>query len=96
MAFSASEGILKSERQLFLKLCVPNSGVLSKNETEQIQALEVNNVTYLKLLSEIEEKEKNLKTRLNILKTEKNQIEQKIQNLKETDTKDKKEELKLV
>ena len=67
--FLHPKGFLKSERQLFLKLCVPNSGVLSKNETEQIQALEANNVTYLKLLSEIEV----IVNRLDFLKKEYNE-----------------------
>ena len=66
--FLHPKGFLKSERQLFLKLCVPNSGVLSKNESEQIQALEANNGTHLKLLAEIEV----TVTRLIILKKEYN------------------------
>jgi len=44
----------QSERKLFLRICAPNSGVLSKNESEQLQVLASNNVTYLKLIAEIE------------------------------------------
>ena len=48
------KGFNQSERKLFLRICVPNSGVLSKNESEQLQVLASNNVTYLKLIAEIE------------------------------------------
>ena len=53
-SFFVPKSFSKSERQLFLKLCVPNSGVLSKSEAEEIKVLETNNVTYLKLMAEIE------------------------------------------
>ena len=51
---------LKAERQLFLRLCVPGSGVLSKNEKEQIAVLRNNDVTYLKLLAAVETAQKEL------------------------------------
>ena len=45
---------IKAEHQLFLKLCVPKSGVLGKDEKEQFQVLQKHNVTYLKILAEVE------------------------------------------
>jgi len=39
---------------------VPNSGVLSKNESEQLKVLEENDVTYLKLLADVESAGKKL------------------------------------
>ena len=43
-----------------MKLCLPNSGVLSKNETKQVKVLRDNNVTYLKLLAAVETTNKTL------------------------------------
>ena len=54
------KGFLRTERQLFLKISVPNSGVLSKNESEQLKVLEENDVTYLKLLANVESAGKKL------------------------------------
>ena len=56
----APKQFTKTERQLFLKLCVANSGVLSKNETEQLKVLKDNNVTYLRLLAAVEATHKKL------------------------------------
>ena len=56
----APKQFTKAERQLFLKLCVANSGVLSKNETEQLKVLKDNNVTYLRLLAAVEATHKKL------------------------------------
>ena len=49
---------MKSERQLFLKLCVPGSGVLSKCEKDHIEVLRKHDVTYLKLLGAVEAAQK--------------------------------------
>ena len=54
------KGFLRTERQLFLKISVPNSGVLSKNESKQLKVLEENDVTYLKLLANVESAGKKL------------------------------------
>ena len=43
----------QSKRKIFLRICVPNRGVLSKNESKMLQVLSSNNVTYLKLIAEI-------------------------------------------
>ena len=52
----------KAERQVFLKMSVPNSGVLSKNEAEHIKVLRDNNVTYLCLLADVQTTETKLVT----------------------------------
>ena len=41
----------RAERQLFLRMCVPKSGKLGKDESEQIECLHQNNVTYLRLMA---------------------------------------------
>ena len=50
----------KANRCLFLKMCVPGSGVLGKKESEQLQVLVKHDVTYLKLLSVAETLQKEL------------------------------------
>ena len=52
----------KLERQVFLKMSVPNSGVLSKNEAEHIKVLRDKNVTYLCLLADVQTLETKLVT----------------------------------
>ena len=53
----------KAERQCILKICVPNSGVLSKDEKEHIRTFESNNVTIMKMMSDVHQ----LKDRLTFL-----------------------------
>ena len=43
----------KAERQCILKICVPNSGVLSKDEKEHIRTFENNNGAYARMKSEV-------------------------------------------
>ena len=56
----APKQFTKAEKHLFLKLCVANSGLLSKNETDHLKVLKDNNVTYLRLLAAVEATHKKL------------------------------------
>ena len=51
--FVEGGGFTKAERQCILKISVPNSGVLSKNEKEHVNTFRVNNVTYSKITSDV-------------------------------------------
>ena len=51
--FAEGGGFTKAERQCILKISIPNSGVLSKNEKEHVNAFRVNNVTYSKITCDV-------------------------------------------
>ena len=71
--FLTTKAFTAAERKVILRICAPDSGVLSKGEREHIDIFRKENVTYLKILAAVEGKKielTNLKKHLTDIRTD--------------------------